>query len=489
VVVSPECDEGGSETDGCPSGGTDLDGDGDAADRVVRIVDGATGALVPIVDDQAQPVPPQAAEDFVLGDSLVAFRTSESAQGQNLNGPPDADTNDDVLQLYDLTTGELVNTGQAVQPCRLLACDPGRPYRVSQATVRFLTLESDQGEDLNDDGDQGDLLVQVFNAASGEARVVGEVVETGATIEDPAAASDPLDAPVSEAGGEQVFVSSGRCVEDSAETCASSATCEPDELCLDPPGVAPATCVRDTGASCFPDRPPGEQGCPPQAVCASDFTVIAVADADGDEVPDGLDNCPTRGNTSQSDLDGDGAGDTCDDLQPCCDLQTCGNGLIESGPGFAEECDDGDQESGDGCDANCRPTGCGNGILTAGEACEDGNLIPGDGCSPSCQVEVDCDDTIDNDGDGLVDTIDPDPGCSSSADPSERSAVQCDDGQDNDGDGFTDFDPDPGQGDPHCFGPTDDKEKKKKVCGLGFELALGLGLVAAWRRRRGGRGR
>jgi cysteine-rich repeat protein len=280
---------------------------------------------------------------------------------------------------------------------------------------------------------------------------------------------------VSEAGGEQVVVGSGRCVEDSTETCESSATCEADEFCLDPPGAAPGTCVRDTGASCFPDRPAAEQGCPPEAVCASDFVVVAVADADADEVPDGLDNCPGVANVDQADFDGDGAGDD-------CDLQTCGNAEIEFGAGFVEECDDGDLESGDGCDANCRITACGNGIETAGEACDDGNAIPGDGCSPSCEIEVDCGDAIDNDGDGFVDVADP--GCSGAGDPSELSAFQCDDGQDNDNDGFTDFDPDPGQGDPHCMGPTDNKEKKSKRCGLGFEVVLGLGLLAAWRGRR-----
>jgi cysteine-rich repeat protein len=52
-----------------------------------------------------------------------------------------------------------------------------------------------------------------------------------------------------------------------------------------------------------------------------------------------------------------------------------------------ETCDDGNLTSGDGCDANCTTTACGNGVPTAGEACDDGNLASGDGCSPACQVE------------------------------------------------------------------------------------------------------
>jgi cysteine-rich repeat protein len=92
-------------------------------------------------------------------------------------------------------------------------------------------------------------------------------------------------------------------------------------------------------------------------------------------VPDGIDNCPEKANTDQADADHDGVGDA-------CDLQTCGNGVVQ----LAEQCDDGNLVDGDGCDSNCRVTRCGNGIKTAGEACDDGNLIAGDGCSPACLV-------------------------------------------------------------------------------------------------------
>ena len=48
---------------------------------------------------------------------------------------------------------------------------------------------------------------------------------------------------------------------------------------------------------------------------------------------------------------------------------SCGDGVINQ-PG--EQCDDGNHTNGDGCDNNCTPTGCGNGVVTAGEACDDG---------------------------------------------------------------------------------------------------------------------
>ena len=77
-----------------------------------------------------------------------------------------------------------------------------------------------------------------------------------------------------------------------------------------------------------------------------------------------------------------------------------------------------------------------------------------------------CSDSLDNDGDGLVD-YPADPGCVDASDLSERDPfLFCDDGADNDGDGRTDFDPftfanpgdqytpPSGSGDPGCGAPT-----------------------------------
>ena len=85
----------------------------------------------------------------------------------------------------------------------------------------------------------------------------------------------------------------------------------------------------------------------------------------------------------------------------------CGNGAVDEG----ETCDDGNAESGDGCDANCTPTACGNAIQTEGEACDDGNAENEDGCTNACRQNV-C-------GDGIV----------------YRNIEVCDDGNGIDGDG------------------------------------------------------
>ena len=152
-------------------GGTDLNGDGDDNDRVLQLYDAAADQLI---------TPGLSAEDFVVGapavtlcgrHQLIAFRTSEAAEGgRDLNG--DGDTTDDVLNIYDAETRTLIPTGQAVTPCRLAACDPRQPYRVSGSQVKFLTLEADQGgRDLDGNGNATDLVLQSFDLCKGVVKV------------------------------------------------------------------------------------------------------------------------------------------------------------------------------------------------------------------------------------------------------------------------------------------------------------------------------
>ena len=112
-------------------GNTDLNGDGDATDRVLQVYDADAKRLLM---SSGAPVPAQAADDFVLGpQGLVAFRAREVASGH------------DVLEVFDPASGMLCNSHQAVTPCFLEACDPRVPYRVLNNTVTFLTFEDDQG--------------------------------------------------------------------------------------------------------------------------------------------------------------------------------------------------------------------------------------------------------------------------------------------------------------------------------------------------------
>jgi len=70
-----------------------------------------------------------------------------------------------------------------------------------------------------------------------------------------------------------------------------------------------------------------------------------------------------------------------------CKLNVCGDGYrLRIGRG-REACDDGNLIDGDGCDSNCQPTGCGNGIVTAGEDCDDGNRRDDDYCGVDCRFD------------------------------------------------------------------------------------------------------
>jgi cysteine-rich repeat protein/probable HAF family extracellular repeat protein len=115
----------------------------------------------------------------------------------------------------------------------------------------------------------------------------------------------------------------------------------------------------------------------------------------------------------------------------------CGDADVD----ISEECDDGGLESGDGCDANCTLTACGNGITTGDERCDDGNDASGDGCDPNCTLtgcgnsvlttpEL-CDDGNSDSGDGC------DSNCTMSACGNGVAAgnEQCDDGTTSSGDG------------------------------------------------------
>jgi hypothetical protein len=69
----------------------------------------------------------------------------------------------------------------------------------------------------------------------------------------------------------------------------------------------------------------------PGETCQRGVVVLsALADTDGDEIPDVFDNCPSVPNPDQANRDGDSVGDACDAF-------TCGDGILQP----AEFCDDG----------------------------------------------------------------------------------------------------------------------------------------------------
>ena len=306
-----------------------LNGDGLQDDRVLQVAYAENPAPAPLFQVVNTG---QAAEEFVVGAPaatacgarhLVAFRTSEAAQNQNLNavsdGEPTGDTDelDDVMQVYDLETGELKNTGQAVLPCRLEVCDPRQPYRVEGSKVRFLTLEADQnGRDLDGDGTNTGLVLQVYDFCGDKVTVIGKV-EQNVIGRDPLADTDESRAFVAPAGRCEL---PGPC-DPSASACPGGSTCNRDLCdpatltCVGRPSIACATdsdcprCALIQPATCLTtDECPSGATCTAQPVIA----VTGVADTDDDGVPDDQDNCPAAPNTDQADRDGDRIGNACD---------------------------------------------------------------------------------------------------------------------------------------------------------------------------------
>jgi hypothetical protein len=101
-----------------------------------------------------------------------------------------------------------------------------------------------------------------------------------------------------------------------------------------------------------------------------------------------------------------------------------------------------------------------------------------------------CDNGLDDDGDGLVDTADP--ACASNP-TFTREDTQCQNGLDDDGDGRIDYDGGASLFgtpiaplDPQCTGPQRNRETPTG-CGLGAEVALALAGVGWLCRRRGRR--
>lgn len=120
---------------------------------------------------------------------------------------------------------------------------------------------------------------------------------------------------------------------------------------------------------------------------------------------------------------------------------------------------------------------CDDGLDDDGDGLVDWGLDPG--CtSPFDGDERDpalaCDNGLDDDGDGLADEADP--GCLSPLDPSERGALyECDNGLDDDGDGLFDYPDDDG-----CLHPTNPVEAPEPT----GAWPIGLGALAALAARR-----
>lgn len=65
-----------------------------------------------------------------------------------------------------------------------------------------------------------------------------------------------------------------------------------------------------------------------------------------------------------------------------CTTAFCGDGTVDPG----EQCDDGNNIPGDGCNEVCVAEFCGDGIVNNGEECDDGNAVHDDACGNDCTL-------------------------------------------------------------------------------------------------------
>lgn len=124
----------------------DLNGDGDMKDTVIRLYDETREAMTDTVITGGFPD---------IDGNIVAFHVFERWVDQDLNG--DGDVEDMVIQFYDLETDTLTNTGIE-----------GARASISGDLIAFHTFEFLSKQDFNGDGDDDDVLIRLYNIRTAE---------------------------------------------------------------------------------------------------------------------------------------------------------------------------------------------------------------------------------------------------------------------------------------------------------------------------------
>ncbi|MEZ4463620.1 MAG: thrombospondin type 3 repeat-containing protein [bacterium] len=231
-----------------------------------------------------------------------------------------------------------------------------------------------------------------------------------------------------------------RCVENTCVGCRGNGDCR---------GTTPV-CDANVCRACR-----NNPDCGAGSVCIRDGALAGscTGDRDSDGIDDGQDNCPDVANQNQTDTDGDGSGNACDDDDDNdgvaddvdnCPLRTNPEQADNDGDGRGDVCDDDDDNDGvidpqDNCPQTANPGQedvdlDGFGDVCDGDRDSDGVLDEADNC-----VNVANRDQLDSDGDGRGDACDDDDDGDGIPDRTDNCRLVVNgDQNDNDFDGFGD---------------------------------------------------
>jgi cysteine-rich repeat protein len=142
------------------------------------------------------------------------------------------------------------------------------------------------------------------------------------------------------------------------------------------------------GGSCGNGKIDSGEDCDHGSYCQGASATIPTPNGTACDTPAHTSACTAAGGTCQP-AQIRGCSATCRNLGATAGGSQCGNGSIGDG----EDCDDGNNASGDGCSADCLNEGssrnvvalCGNGVLEPGESCEragPSGAWPVAGCDP-----------------------------------------------------------------------------------------------------------